>query len=56
MMVHSDATGFPFQRKQNALDWDSKIHSDIPHSLFLSPQFITCSKIAIGDIWMWTEL
>lgn len=57
MMVHSDATWFPFECKQNALDWDFKIDSQIPPApFFLSPQFITCSMIAISHVWLWTEL
>lgn len=56
-MVHSDATWFPFECKQNALDWDLKIDSQIPPApFFLSPQFITCSMIAISLVWLWTEL
>lgn len=57
-MVHSDATWFPFECKQNALDWDFKIDSQIPPApfFFLSPQFITCSMIAISHVWLWTEL
>lgn len=34
MMLHSDASWFPFECKQNALDWDLKIDSEIPPPSF----------------------